>query len=679
MRAALGILGSVSLLAPEVKDRWGVDLEVRIGAHTGHVVVGEMGGAEVPEALAVGDTPNIAARIQGEAEPGSLVISDASYRIVQGFFQCGSLGARSLRGVAEPVELHRVLHESTAKTRLDVAAAFGLTPLVGREQEARLLAERWESTKNGAGHVILLRGEAGIGKSRLLSALKERVALDADAWLTETQCSAHHRNSALHPVMELFENTVLDFTAEDSVEAMRDRLAGLLAQYGFDLAEAVPLFAELFSIPADPDTPILELTPAQKKQRIYEGFVRMLSVRATRQPVLFVMEDLQWADPSTLELLGLIMDQVPAVPFLMLVTSRPEFEPTWGRRSYVTEVNLSRLGAEDTVDMLSRITGGKALPPEVVEQVVAKTDGVPLFVEELLKTVLDSDMVEEIDGRYELTRPLPALGIPSTLHASLMARLDRLAAVRDVLQLAATVGREFSYELLHAVSPLDEGTLRAHLAELVGAEFLYPRGAPPAATYTFKHALVQDVAYGSLLRSVQQQYHHKIAEALAGGVGSTEAKPELLAHHYTEAGRPEDAVGHWHDAGLRACGRAATLEAISHLSKARELLASLPESPDNRTQELDTLTALGPALIASSGYAATEVKEAYTRALEISQMLGEDTVEYFGALSGMWSYYSSAGPLTTARKLAEQLVATAEGLGDKRLQLIARSMLADVV
>ncbi|MEO2002491.1 MAG: AAA family ATPase, partial [Candidatus Poribacteria bacterium] len=439
---------------------------MRIGAHTGHVVVGEMGGAEVHEALAVGDTPNIAARIQGEAEPGTLVISDESYRIVQGVFQCGALGARALKGVAEPIELHRVLHESTAKTRLDVAAAFGLTPLVGRRQEARLLAERWENAKNGAGNVILLRGEAGIGKSRLLSALKERVAMDADAWLTESQCSAHHRNSTLHPVLDLFENTVLGFTTEDSVDAKRDRLAGLLAQYGFDLAEAAPLFGELFSIPADPDTPILELTPAQKKQRIFEGFVRMLSVRATQQPVLFVMEDLQWADPSTLELLGLIMDQTPALPLLMLVTSRPEFEPTWGRRSYVTEVNLSRLGAEDTVDMLSRITGGKALPPEVVEQVVAKTDGVPLFVEELLKTVLDSDMVEEKDGRYELTRPLPALGIPSTLHASLMARLDRLAAVRDLLQLAATVGREFSYALLHAVSPLDEGTLRAHLAEL---------------------------------------------------------------------------------------------------------------------------------------------------------------------------------------------------------------------
>ena len=679
-RAALGILGALSLLAPEIRERWGVDLEVRIGAHTGHVVVGDMGGDEVRESLAVGDTPNIAARVQDIAEPGSLVITDASYRIVQGFFDCAALGAHALRGVPVPVELHRVLHESSAKTRLDVAATVGLTPLVGREREVGVLRHRWEDVKRGAGHVISFRGEGGIGKSRLLSSLKEHVALDADAWLTESQCSAHHRNTALYPVIELFENTVLGFTREDTPASKRDKLTGLLAQYGFELGEAVPLFGELFAIPpADGATPS-DLSPAQRKQRVLEGFVRMLCIRATQQPVLFIMEDLQWADPSTLELLGMMMDQVSAVPFLMALTSRPEFEPPWGQRSYATQVSLTRLPAEDTVDMLSRMTGGKTLPSEVVEQVVAKTDGVPLFVEELLKTVLESDMVEERDGRYELTRPLPALGIPSTLHASLMARLDRLAAVRDVLQLAATVGREFSYQLLRAVSPLDEATLRAHLAELVGAEFLYPRGAPPTATYTFKHALVQDAAYGSLLRSTQQQYHHSIAEALrADSAGDGETEPELLAHHYTEAGRPREALAYWHRAGICANERAATLEAISHLTKAQELINALPSSEEGQTREFDVLTALGPALIASRGYAAPEVKATYTRALDLSEELGDDSSDQFRALAGLWSYYMSRGPLETARKIAEQLLATAQRLGDRTLQLSARAMLADVV
>jgi class 3 adenylate cyclase len=410
VRASLGILGSVALLAPEIKERYGVDLAVRIGAHTGHVVVGEMGGDKVHEALAVGDTPNIAARVQDAAEPGSLVISGDSHRIVEGLFDCTSLGSQPLRGVATPVERHQVHHESAARTRFAVAATAGLTPLVGRDHEVAVLRERWNEAKGGAGHVVSLRGEAGIGKSRLLWALKEHVALDADAWLTECQCSAHHRNSALYPIIDMFETTVLGFTRDDSTREKRDKLTGLLAQYGFDSAEALPLFGELFSIPPGEDAPPVNLTPAQKKVKVNEGFTRMLSIRASEQPLLFVVEDLHWADPSTLDLLAMLMDQVPSLPLLMVVTSRPEFEPRWGQRSYITPLSLTRLGAEHTADMLARIAGDKALPPEVVEQVVAKTDGVPLFVEELVKTVIDSDMVEERDGKYELTRPLPALG-----------------------------------------------------------------------------------------------------------------------------------------------------------------------------------------------------------------------------------------------------------------------------
>jgi class 3 adenylate cyclase/tetratricopeptide (TPR) repeat protein len=676
--ASLGILGAVSLLAPEVKDRWGADLEVRIGAHTGHVVVGEMGGAEVRESLAVGDTPNIAARVQGIAEPGALVITDASHRIVDGFFNCSSLGEHDLRGVSKPMQLHRVLHESTARTRLDVAATIGLTPLVGRDREVAVLAERWEDAKRGSGGVVTLRGEGGIGKSRLVASLKEHVALDSDAWLSESQCSAHHRNTALHPVIDTFENTVLRFTPEDTDDAKRERLAGLLAQYGFDLDEAVPLFSELFSIPPEPGAPDLELTPEQRRQRVLEGFARMLCLRGGQQPTLFVMEDLQWADPSTLELMDLVVDQAPGVSLLVLLTSRPEFESPWGQRSFVTQVNLSRLRPEDTADMVLRVAGGKSLPEEVVLQVVEKTDGVPLFVEELLKTVIDSDLLVEREHGYELTRSLPALGIPSTLHASLMARLDRLAAVRDVLQLAATVGREFSYQLLRAVSPLDEATLREHLAELVGAEFLYPKGAPPTATYTFKHALVQDAAYGSLLQSTQQIYHQKIAAALESR-GPDATPPELLAHHYTAGGRPGEAIAYWHKAGRRAKSRAATAEAISHLRRALDLIGTLPPSEEAESRELDCLIELGPALIAADGYGSPEVKSNYTRALDISGALGEDSIEYFRALSGLWAYYMSRGPLATAHDIASRLLSMAERSGDVDLRISARSMLADAV
>ena len=385
-------------------------------------------------------------------------------------------------------------------------------------------------------------------------------------------------------MIDLLERVALRFEREESPQQKLRKLEGFVVQYGLPLAEAVPLFAALLSLPLAADYAPLTLSPEQQKQQTLHALLTILLRIAAQQPVLFVMEDLHWVDPSTLELLSLLVDQGPTARILALLTCRPDFSPPWTGRSHLTQVTLPRLPRRQAAEMTGRVAHGKALPPEVVEQVVAKTDGVPLFVEELTKMVLESGLLQEREERYELTGPLPPLAIPTTLHDSLMARLDRLAAVKGLAQLGATLGREFSYDLLQAVSPWDEGTLQRGLHQLVAAEFLYQQGLPPQATYRFKHALIQDAAYQSLLRSTRQQYHQRIAQVLEARFPETgETQPELLAHHYTEAGLREQAVPYWQRAGQRAIERSANLEAIGHLTKG-SLLATLPDTPARATQ-----------------------------------------------------------------------------------------------
>ena len=425
-----------------------------------------------------------------------------------------------------------MLYESMARSRLEVAGSTGLTPLVGREQEMELLRERWAQVKEGLGQVVLLSGEAGIGKSRLVQVLKEHVAAEPQAWLTPCQCSPYHQNSALYPMIDLLERVALRFEREESPQQKLRKLEGFLVQYGLPLAETVPLFAALLSLPLTADYAPLTMSPEQQKQQTLHALLTILLRIAAQQPVLFVMEDLHWVDPTTLELLSLLVDQGPTARILALLTFRPDFSPPWTGRSHLTQMTLHRLPRRQAAEMTGRVAHGKALPAEVVEQVVAKTDGVPLFVEELTKMVLESGLLQEREERYELTGPLPPLAIPTTLHDSLMARLDRLATVKGLAQLGATLGREFSYELLHAVSPWDEATLRRGLQQLVDAEFLYQQGLPPQATYLFKHALIQEAAYQSLLRSTRQQHHQHIAQVLEARFPELcETQPELLAHH----------------------------------------------------------------------------------------------------------------------------------------------------
>jgi class 3 adenylate cyclase len=495
VRAGLGMIEALGPLNTRLAQARGVQLAVRLGIHTGQVVVGEIGGGAKQEQLALGETPNIAARLQGIAEPNTVVISAATLPLLGGFFGCQSLGTPRLKGVVQPLEVYQVLYESMARSRLEAAGRTSLTPLVGREPEVALLQERWAQVKDGLGQVVLLSGEAGIGKSRLVQGLTEQVATEPQAWLTPCQCSPYYQNTALYPMIDLLERVTLGFEREESPQQKLSKLEGFVVQYGLPLAEAVPLLAALLSLPLSADYAPLTMSPEQQKQQTLHAILTILLKIAAQQPVLFVMEDLHWVDPSTLEFLSLLVDQGPTARILALFTGRPDFSPPWTGRAHLTQVTLNRLPQSQAAEMTSRVAHGKALPPEVIEQVVAKTDGVPLFVEELTKMVLESGLLQERAERYELMGPLPPLAIPTTLHDSLMARLDRLAAVKAMVQLGATLGREFAYDLLQAVSPWDDETLQRGLHQLVAAEFLYQRGLPPHATYRFKHALIQDAAY----------------------------------------------------------------------------------------------------------------------------------------------------------------------------------------
>jgi class 3 adenylate cyclase/predicted ATPase len=671
VRAGLGMIEALEQLNIRLEQEQGVHLAVRLGVHTGLVVVGDVGGGPRQEQLALGETPNVASRLQGIAAPNTLVISATTFQLLGGFFACQPLGTPPLKGQAQPLVVYRVLYESMARSRLEAVGSTGWTPLVGREQEIGLLVERWAQVKEGVGQVVLLSGEAGIGKSRLVQVLQEQVAAEPQAWLTPCQCSPYYQHTALYPLIELLERVALRFDREESPQQKLRKLEGFLVQYGLPLTEAVPLFAALLSLPLGTDYAPLTVSPEQQKQQTLHTLLTVMLRIAAQQPMLFVMEDLHWVDPSTLEFLTLLVDQGPTARILVLLTYRPDFSPPWTGRSHLTQVTLPRLPRRQAAELTTRVAHGKALPAEVVEHVVAKTDGVPLFVEELTKMVLESGLLQERDDRYALTGPLPALAIPTTLHDSLMARLDRLATVKALAQLGATLGREFSYALLQAVSSWDADTLQRGLQQLVAAEFLYQRGVPPQATYTFKHALIQDAAYQSLLRSTRQQHHQHIAQALEAQFPVTvKTQPELVAQHYTAAGCAEQAIPYWQRAGELASERSAHLEAISHFTAGIELLQTLPETPE-RTQQAVTLhIALGAALQVTKGQAAPEVEHAYTQAYALCQQVGE-TPELVQVLFGLWRFYLVRPQLHTARELGDTLLRLAQRADDPALAVIA--------
>jgi predicted ATPase len=655
----LGILAAMGDLNIRLQQEKGVQLALRIGIHTGLVVVGEMGSAGRQEHLALGETPNIAARIQGLAAPNTLVISDATSRLVQGYFACQPLGEQTLRGVPDPVTLYRVLSASGATSRLDVAQPRGLTPLVGRESEVTLLQERWAQAKSGQGQVVLLTGDAGIGKSRLIQMLKEHLANKPHVrW--ECRSLPYFENTALFPLTDLFQR-LLQFQAEDTPDEKLGKLTHALSQYRLPLEESVPLFAPLLSLSLPENRyPLFNLSPQRQRQKTLETIVAILLELAEHHPVLFILEDLHWTDPTTLELIGLLLDQTPTASMLVLLTCRPHFQPAWHHRSYLTEITVNRLSHAQVEQLVNRMTAGKTFPAEVLQQISAKTDGVPLFVEEMTKAIVESGQLTAVDEHYELAGSLSTFAIPATLQDSLMARLDRLVTAKGVAQYAAVIGRQFAYDLLSTVSQLDEATLQRELGRLVAAEIVFQRGLPPQSAYVFKHALIQDAAYQSLLKSTRQHYHQRIAQVLEEQFPETaETQPELLAHHYTEAGLIAQAVPSWQRAGQQALQRFANPEAVRHLGKGLELLPTLSETPARAQQELDLLLALGPALMATGGVATPEVEQVYTRACALCHQIGE-TPQLFPALRGLRMFYLNRGVLATARELGEQLLRLAQ-------------------
>ena len=595
VHAGLGMVEAMEALNTRLDARFSVELAVRIGIHTGPVVVGEMGGGERYENLALGETPNIAARLEALAAPNSVVISAVTARLAQRAFDLEDLGLHHLKGVSEPMRIARVI--GPLEPEAIGPAMRGFDALVGRDEEIGLLLRRWAQTKEGIGQVVLLNGEAGIGKSSLVEGLRRHVRQEGYPRLA-FRCSPYHTNSALYPIVETVQQ-MLDWQPDDPEDIKLTKLEQAFEGTDLPQDEAVPLVASLLSLEL-PATryPALALPPQQQRQQAQDTLVAWVQQAAMRQPVLAVWEDLHWADSSTLELLGLFVDQAPTAAILHLLTFRPEFEPSWPSRSHITPITLNRLERPQVESLIMQMARGKTLPVEVIQHIVAKTDGVPLYVEELSKMFIESDLLREETDRYTLTGSLATVSIPDSLQDSLMARLDQMHDAKNVAQLGSVLGREFSYEMLKAISSQDDQSLQLGLNKLVESELLYQRGRQPRTQYIFKHALIQDAAYYSILKSTRQQLHKQTAQFLISELSEhADIRPELVAHHYMEAGIYPQALVYWRQGGKEALDRSAYREAAACLEQAIAALAHVPETHETIEQAIDLRLDLRTALL----------------------------------------------------------------------------------
>jgi class 3 adenylate cyclase/tetratricopeptide (TPR) repeat protein len=650
VRAGLEIISVVG----RIETRAGESLKVRVGIATGLVVVGDIiSEGAVQIRAVVGDPPNLAARLQALAPPETVIISAATRRLLGDLFELRDLGHHAVKGLAEPVQVWAVQGPSNHETRFQAVRSARLTGFVGREEEIQLLADRQKLAWQGTGQIVLISGESGIGKSRLVASFCERIARKPHTAL-RYQCSPYHSNSALHPFIVQLER-VAGLKPEDSPEQRLDKLEAVLALGTSRVKIVAPLFASLLSIPFGHRYPPLTLSSAQQRRHTLTALLDQLEGLARQRPVLFVFEDVHWADPTSLELLRLAAERISQLPILAIVTFRPEFEPPWGGSAYISSIPMGRLPRHDVENMIEKVAGGRLLPAEMIAHIIAMTDGIPLFVEELTKTVLETGILVEGPGGYRLDGAVPQLAIPATLHDSLMARLDRLAPVREVAQVGATIGREFTYTLLSAVETRSDSALQSALTQLEAAELVFRRGVPPNAVYSFKHALVQEAAYESLLKSKRHLIHRRIAEVLCNRFPAmAETEPEVVAHHFTQAGFVEPAV-EWRDkAGTRAFRRSAFVEAIAHLEKALDLAEKLVDAPPQRRLRLRVQLAYGQALIAARGYGAREAVAAIERARELATDI-DDADTRFSIHYGLWVGSYARGELKAMREMADIL------------------------
>jgi class 3 adenylate cyclase/predicted ATPase len=660
VRAGLAIVE----LAPKLETAAGAPLHVRVGIATGIVIVGDLlGSGEAQEHAVVGDTPNLAARLQGIAKPDSVVIAESTRKLLGDIFELVDLGPQDLKGVGWPTHAYTALKESSQESRFEALHAGQLTPLVGREDECELLLDRWAQAKAGEGQVVLLSGEAGVGKSRLIAAFLERLSGELHVRMRYF-CSPQYTDSALHPIIAHFERAA-GLGREDEAQTKLDKLDALLAASATSREDAA-LLAEMLSLPNDGRHPTLDLAPQQRRQKTIEALIAQIEAIARQRPILMIFEDAHWADPSSLEVFGRLVDKIDGLGVLLLVTVRPEFAEPWNGRPRVTTLAINRLTAREVDALIERVAGPRPLAETIRQDIVERADGIPLFVEEMTKAVLEAEG-EGAAARAIAAVPSPSLAVPASLHASLMARLDRLGPAKAIAQIGAAIGREFSHALLAFVARLPDQELAAALDRLLQSGLMSRQGEPPDSTYLFKHALVQDAAYGTLLREPRRALHARIVEGLELHFSSVaESQPELLARHCTQAGLTEKAARLWGKAGERSLARSALSEAEAQLTRALAEIAAPRGTPALRREQIKLQVALANALMHSKGYAASETKAAFQQArifVERTEALGEpleDPLVLFSVLYGFWAANFIAFNGETLGKLARQFLTLAE-------------------
>ncbi|MBS0587585.1 MAG: AAA family ATPase [Proteobacteria bacterium] len=679
VQAGLDIIKSIKALSKPIEKEFGIALKVRIGIHTGLVIVGDIDKSDALESRVIfGQTPNLAARIQATAEPNTVHISADTHKLIRGYFDSSDLGMHSFKGISQAVTIYRVNRAANVSSRLD-ANNNQLIPFVGREAETGLLREKWQNVQAGKGQIVLLSGDAGIGKSRLVHSLKEYASKNSEFQLIELRSSPYHQTSSFYAIIDFLEHTVFQFEKNEGGDEKLAKIEWFLKQYPLALADSVPLIAALLSIPLTQEYTPPAFTPQRQKQKTIELLNAIFLHQADQKTVLFIHEDLHWIDPSSLEIIDQLIQTCGQHKILAVLIYRPHFKPAWQPRGNMCTIELTGLSETNASEIIGRISKAKALPSEAVKRIIEKTDGIPLFLEELTKSVIESDILVDKGDKYELSATFHSLGIPATIQDSLTARLDRFPQAKQVAQLASVIGREFSYSVLASIPGEHRENLPRYLNTLVEAGILFTHELPADTLYSFKHALIQDTAYSSLLKSARKSYHKLIAESIeVTSPELTETQPELIAQHYTKAAENEKAIPFWLAAGLRALQHSANLESIAHLKQGLELVTSVSEHSLRISFEMQLYSTLGPAIIATRGFGDAEVGDTYQKLSELPQLPGNKP-HVKVALWGQWVYSLVRGNLATAHTLALEMKQTGQEVNDTGMLVEGHWMLGDTL